>query len=810
MEEKLNEMITMPDGSVKSFEECMDDILNTRDFSLYLDMLNVLKDRYLIIFSIKDTAGGNISAADIQKIKSLGFTDYTRQICMMYIGIANKGSVVFNRVSDNAVTPVSFEGIVENINLFVSSKSWKCGNTAEIIINDENYSLNMRGTNIVVFDFKTNKVIDSSSYNSDLPKPTFYHKNLEIDEAYFNNHIFVPEKYKEIWRSALTTKLFSNRKLNIKEAKNGVVLPIKVVDGKRYGGACDENYRFISGHNCFSHDAHKMGRSVLESYIPDEGDVQYVDETVLYGGVQYSHPGMLILETIANQLWYLTKVSDPELKIAVIIQNVWGQGDEVYFFEMMDAYGFPRDKIIIVSSPTKFKKLLIPDSSNLMYYYDTSYEITHEYSIFFEHIRNNVTPAKYKKIYLTKTKVKRSNFIGEEYFIEFYRKHGFEIIDPEDYTMKEKAELMLGADEVVVTTGTNNLFPIFCKPSATITVLARIDSYNYTADSIGKICEVNECKNFYVVNVCASFFHKNLVLGLQLLSVTNEFKEYVKAVFNEDIDITPEESLKNVLYEYLKFIPEFYTHPGYFNSLKNQKMLTVLQNMSELFLGKDFDTSKLDLSTNESNLQKQVKDLEAQKNTLTSQVNTLSVENKNLKFAKAQNETEITVLRNDQNKLNAELVEVHRQRDEAGKKIVELYQQKEEVYQKLSESYRQKDEIGKKLLTVTEEKTALAVDISVKKHQIDTFISEKDKLTANVSAKESELLNAASKVKSLESELAAAKDKAQSLESKLSDSTQKIQFFEQECAELKNKISWMENTRSWRYTKPFRKKRNES
>lgn len=751
MEEKVIETVTMPDGSVMPFEECTDNLLNTRDIGVYLDTLLAMRDRYMLIMSVKDTPGRQMPDDIFNKIHSLGFSQFLKEHHRTYIGVIDRGNTLFDAHGKEVRLPIEYSADIDDIHLFIRSEYGGEG-ICEIIIDGEDYSLNSRGINIVVYDFETKKVVDSSTYDAWFLKATFYHKNLELDEAYFDSHIFVPKKYKEIWRSLVRRKYFSNHKLNVKEVDNGVVLPIKKINGKSHGGACSEDYKLISGHCNFSQDAHKNDRCVLDSYIPDESEVQYIDETVLYGGIHYDHLGHLIIETIANQLWYLTKISDPELKIAVIIE--WGSGDGRFFRELMDAFGFPQDKIIIVSSPTKFKKLLIPDSSALMYLWVAPYEFTYEYSLFFEHIKSVIIPAKYKKIYFSKTKVGRGNFIGEEYFIEFYRKHGFEIINPEDYTLKEKAELVLGADEIVTTIGTNNLFSIFCKPSATITVLARVDNTGYLVDSLSMICEAIGCKNFYIVNVAASFLHKNLVWGLQLLSVTNEFKEYVKLVFNEEIDITPEESLKNVLYDYLKFFPEYYSEPTLFNCLKNQKMLTVLQNMSELFLGKAFDTSNLDLSTNESNLQNQVKELNAQKSSLTTQINALIEENKALKSTNAQNETELAWLHTNQNKSNAELLDAHRQKDEA----------------------------DKKLLDAAEEKITLIADISVKNHQIDTLIFEKDKLAASVSAKESELLIA----------------------------TDKVQALEYECAELKNKISWMENTRSWRYTKPFRKKKKGS
>ena len=838
MEEKTIGMIIMPDGKTLTFDECLDNLKHTRDFSLYLDMLNVFKDRYLIILSIKDTPGDKISETSIQKIKKLGFTDYTTALHMMYIGIANKGNVVFNRVSDDQVTPVYFDGTVENVHLSVSSKSWRCGNTAEIIINGDNWSLNERGLNFVVYDCEKSIIEDVSIYDAFAEKPTFFHRNFYFSDQYINNHIYMPKKYIEHVTLHTKRRYFSNRKLAVQEIKRGIFLPNKDIDGKIYGGICDENFNFISAHQLFW-PRQRSFRHIYGSYTVQQEEIDYVDEVVVYGGTMINHPGHLIIECFADRTWWFVKNADSNLKIAIATiweTSIWTNEYAFFVKEFLYAFGISEDRVIFIRKPTQFKKVIVPDQSTIPLWWTYPYEFTAEYIQVFQHIKERLIPGKYKKIYLTKKQTARQNIVGEDYFINFYRERGFEIICPEEYTIKEKAEILYGADEVVTVDGTNAQFAIFCKPTAKLTILSRLR--NYWASLQQLVTEAAGIKDFYLVNVSGNFIHDDFGLGLTLLCVTDEFKKYVKEFFGEEIDITPNESLKNVLFDYLKFVPEYYSYPEYFNAIKNQKMLTVLQNMSELLLGKDFDTSNLDLSTNESNLQRQVQDLNAQKNSLTSQVNALNEENKGLKSAKAQNEDEIAKLRSDQNKLNSELLDAHRQKDEADKKFVELYQLKDEVYQKLLDTYQENDDTVKKLLTATEEKTNLVADISVKNHQIDILISEKDKLTANVLTKESELLIATDKVQSLESKLAVAnknvqsleselvtangkaqtfeselkntRSKVQSLESELTTANKKLQSSEQECAELKNKINWMENTRSWRYTKPFRKKKKET
>lgn len=604
-------MITMPDSSVISFDDCLDNLKHTRDFSLYLDTLTVLKDGYVIIFSVKDTIG-TASKEVINKLHKLGFSDIIFEHHKNYIGIMEKGNILFDFSNKTKDAPIEFSTEVNGHSLYVLSEAHGSGNS-KIIINNEDFSLNGRGFNIVVFDSEKNEVIDSSVYDSAIPKPTFFHKNLELSREYFDTHFFVPDKYKAVWKEPFEKQYFSNHKLVVKEIENGTVLPLKPFNGRKCGGACDENYNLISGYDDYSHDAVKDPHYIYYTYTPNNEEMEYIDETVIYGGLIFEHPGHLLLQTAANKLWYLTQNTDPNIRIAVIYRS-WGFEPKSFLMELIEAFGIDKNRIISVTKPTKFKKLIVPDSSEMMYIYSIPYFFTKEYQYFFEHIKNTVQPGNTKKIYLTKTKGFKQNVIGEEFFIDFYKQHGYEIIDPEDYTMAEKASLMLGAEEVATTTGTNHLFSIFCKASTKITILSRVDNTPYGTATEGMICEAMHCKNLYIVNIAAGFFHKDYVWGMCLLCVTDEFKRYVKEFFGEELNVSTEESLKNVLFDYFKTIPEYYSNPMYFNYIKNQSILTLLQNISELFCNKDFDTSKLNVSQNDFNLAYQNKKLSDKNN----------------------------------------------------------------------------------------------------------------------------------------------------------------------------------------------------
>ena len=161
----------------------------------------------------------------------------------------------------------------------------------------------------------------------------------------------------------------------------------------------------------------------------------------------------------------------------------------------LSAFGIPEERIIVITKPTQFKKIIIPDQSAVPLAVFLPYEFTDKYVQVFRHIKKQITPAKHKKVYLSRSLAARKNVFGEEYFIDFFRKRGFKIINPEEYTMKEKAEIMYGADEVVTVDGTNAHLSIFCKPSVRLTILSRVyNGWSSAQQLINEVAGIQVCR----------------------------------------------------------------------------------------------------------------------------------------------------------------------------------------------------------------------------------------------------------------------------------------------------------------------------
>lgn len=591
-----------------NYDECLENLLNTRNINVYLECLLALRDRYLIVAAIKDTLGSNIPQNALNMLHEIGFTKITSVLHKMYVGVCGKGKIIADITGEKPDDPVVFDGEFDGIAISASSKSWSHGNSGDIIINGANCSFNSRGLNFVIFDCEKAAVIDSIVYDSYTAKPTFYRSCLKLDDAFFESHFYFPEKYKATWRYPYSIKYFSNRKLTSRVIDNGIVLPNKTINGTLYGGVCDENFNYISGHETFFPDSAYMTRHTSGSYKVTEKEIDIIDETVMYGGNLIDHPGHLLIESFADRMWWLCQSTDSDLKIA--ITTIWGDYSIKFPLEILDMFGVPSDRIIICRKPTKFKSIIVPEQSQYMRNAFVPYDYTEEFTKVYRYIRKSIKPSPYKKIYFTKTKTRANNIIGEEWFIEYFRNKGFKVIDPEDYSFREKAEFLVGADEFVTQIGTNSHYALFCKPTVKLTILSRVNNNALPIQAL--LNEAAGITDFYCVDVSGNFLHKDITFGISLMYVTDDFKRYAKNVYNEEINITPSESLRQVLFEYLERFPEYYgKNTAGFNSIKNQKMLTVLQNMSEVFHGSDFDTTGLNPTTNEDNLQNQVKNLTA-------------------------------------------------------------------------------------------------------------------------------------------------------------------------------------------------------
>ena len=154
-------------------EELREYLKKVDDIDTYINILYKIKDHVIIVLSVKDTPGSNMSEEVLNKIKGMGFSNFSKELWRMYAGILYNGEPVLDSQSNTVEENVEAHIEVDNTKISVLSAAWRNGNRTSILINNIDYACNRRGVNIVVYDTATDAPIDSIFYDSHGETPFF-------------------------------------------------------------------------------------------------------------------------------------------------------------------------------------------------------------------------------------------------------------------------------------------------------------------------------------------------------------------------------------------------------------------------------------------------------------------------------------------------------------------------------------------------------------------------------------------------------------------------------------------------------------
>ena len=131
----------------------------------YLEVIN--NKNYIVLMSAKDDASYGMTSSFMNKLKSLGVSfDYNNAFRKGYYAIVD-GNDTLSGIVDSSSDSIEQEGILSGTETkyYIYSSGYDSTNKSAIIIDDIDYSLNKRGLNIVVYDKKQKKVINSSCFD---------------------------------------------------------------------------------------------------------------------------------------------------------------------------------------------------------------------------------------------------------------------------------------------------------------------------------------------------------------------------------------------------------------------------------------------------------------------------------------------------------------------------------------------------------------------------------------------------------------------------------------------------------------------
>lgn len=125
---------------------------------IMINYLRALKNSdYLVLFAVKDEASYAITKEIEAAMSQLGLKKSLEdKFRYSYIAVINEKDVIVERLSQEAL---SYDGKIDNIAVHIESAGGDVGNYSSIKINEEEYSVNARGLNIVVYDKNAGEVV---------------------------------------------------------------------------------------------------------------------------------------------------------------------------------------------------------------------------------------------------------------------------------------------------------------------------------------------------------------------------------------------------------------------------------------------------------------------------------------------------------------------------------------------------------------------------------------------------------------------------------------------------------------------------
>ena len=133
-------------------------------FDTYIERLIENKDKWTIIIASYDEHKRGLDEANYQAFDLLGL-----RLCaegsygVSYGAIIEQGTVKYEATSDRRI---NYSTQLENIYINLTSSGWFTAPKASITINGEEYAVNKRGLNLVVYDNESGLVIDSVCFDT--------------------------------------------------------------------------------------------------------------------------------------------------------------------------------------------------------------------------------------------------------------------------------------------------------------------------------------------------------------------------------------------------------------------------------------------------------------------------------------------------------------------------------------------------------------------------------------------------------------------------------------------------------------------
>ena len=386
-------------------------------------------------------------------------------------------------------------------------------------------------------------------------------------------------------KEACTRDYYINEPTDARIVENGIIYPFEVDTNSFpiqaiHEGVYDANGSYIDGFAI--QRRHSMSSSIASAELHA---IAYEDAAVVYGGYIWNHYGHMLTESLSRMWWFL---ENPDKRYKYVFTSWDNIIDNYEFFNML---GLRESDIVLLKKPMRFKSVIVPECAmdRRKVFKDKAVNI-------YNFLRDSVKPAKYEKIYLTRTKFE-NNFVNiivnEEYFENYYRSLGYEIISPEQLPIKEQISIMAGATKVVCTGGTLHHQILFCQEGIDITVLIRTEvKKNKTIYFVINQMRKARCT---FIDVSMNFLPSRFNFSCFLLMPTIYWKQYIgeqAATASDSVSVSiPPHLVLEYIEKWTKMITELSP-----NILKQKyskfTLADIIISLNKYILGNELDEPK--------------------------------------------------------------------------------------------------------------------------------------------------------------------------------------------------------------------------
>lgn len=271
--------------------------------------------------------------------------------------------------------------------------------------------------------------------------------------------------------------------------EDAFVLPSKDlwVDGKCHGGVVTRENQFVES------SAWHEGKR-CDKYDFSHEEATPVSSTVIYLGFFNSVWGHALTDNI-KKLWFLfteeyKQLSEQGAKIIYITAG--NQTLPKYAVRLLELCGVDTTQLHHVTEVTRFSKIVVPDNSFIADNGERFY--TKEYRQTIDRIKSNASRcalAKVDKIYFTRTNLKGIRDFGEKQIENTFRKMGYTIVSPEQYSVDEQIFMLSHCTHFAATEGSVSHGAVFCASGTNVAIVRKVNDVNKYQMAINAVADLN-------------------------------------------------------------------------------------------------------------------------------------------------------------------------------------------------------------------------------------------------------------------------------------------------------------------------------